>query len=83
MVVANRGEGDKAFAGFFGCSVSPAISSGSTLFQLHYDSRSSYDDRTVYIRPSSKANNCNHEDMGVDQNYGPFWGLYYHIFLIV
>ena len=21
--------------------------------------------------------------MGVDQNYGPFWGLYYSIFLIV
>ena len=23
------------------------------------------------------------KDMGVDQNYGPFWGLYYRIFLIV
>ena len=22
-------------------------------------------------------------DVGVDQNYGPFWGLYYSIFLIV
>ena len=73
MVVANRGEGDKAFAGFFGCSVSPAISSGSTLFQLHYDSRSSYDDTVLFtFAPPPKQNNCNHEDMGVDQNYGPF-----------
>ena len=22
-------------------------------------------------------------DMGVDQNYGPFWGLYYSIYLTV
>ena len=25
----------------------------------------------------------NHTDMGVDQNYGPIWGLYDSIFLIV
>ena len=75
MVVANRGEGDKAFAGFFGCSVSPAISSGSTLFQLHYDSRSSYDDTVLFtFAPPPKQTTVIMKTWGLIKIMGPFGG---------